>query len=67
MFYPVFAFSFPVKAFSLCVSVVPDSLGGVLCISRATCQVPGRDQHSPHVRESWKTQAGMPQNQWRVQ
>lgn len=30
--------SFPVKAFWLCVSVVPDSLGWVTCIRWAACQ-----------------------------
>lgn len=37
--------SFPVKAFWLCVSVVPDSLGWVTCIRWAACQNP-RDMAS---------------------
>lgn len=33
--------SFPVKAFGLCVSVAPDSLGWALCTGRALARIPG--------------------------
>lgn len=39
-FFSVFACFFPVKAFWLCLSAVPHSLGWALCIGRAACQEP---------------------------